>query len=238
MADKPEKFPDWAIEDEVDEVSGQLNVVEPPAQRFDSGWTRREIPPRQWMNWLARKTGLWFRWVEDRIESLGTASLADTGTGDNDVPTNSDLGTAAFEDDTRYAHRANDLSDLQNAATGRSNLGVSYASEAEALAGEAEDRVIAPARFGDQSLSTNGYQVLPGGLVIQWGTYEGPDTVATVSFPINFPNACLNIAATAGEGSSFDEGVENVAVRNFTTSSFEIRARAQERPTYWQAIGY
>ena len=83
MADKPEKFPDWALEDEVDEVSGQLNVVEPPAQRFDSGWTRREIPPRQWMNWLLRKTALWFRWLEDKVEGLQYATEAEAQDGTN-----------------------------------------------------------------------------------------------------------------------------------------------------------
>ena len=98
MAQKPDKFPDWATEEEIDEVSGQANFVEPPDFRKESGWTRREIPPRQWFNWLARKTGLWLRWAEDRIDSLGTASLADTGTEDNDVPTNGDLGTASLAD--------------------------------------------------------------------------------------------------------------------------------------------
>lgn len=70
MAQKPDKFPDWATEEEVDEVSGQANFVEPPDFRKESGWTRREIPPRQWFNWLARKTGLWLRWAEDRIGGL------------------------------------------------------------------------------------------------------------------------------------------------------------------------
>ena len=78
MAEKPDKFPDWATEEEIDEVSGQANFVEPPDFRKESGWTRREIPPRQWFNWLARKTGLWFRWVEEREnrpESYSASSL-------------------------------------------------------------------------------------------------------------------------------------------------------------------
>lgn len=81
MAQKPDKFPDWATEEEIDEVSGQANFVEPPDFRKESGWTRREIPPRQWLNWLARKTGLWLRWVEDRIEGLQYASEAEAQAG-------------------------------------------------------------------------------------------------------------------------------------------------------------
>jgi hypothetical protein len=30
MANKPAKFPDWAVINEIDPVSGQNNVVEPP----------------------------------------------------------------------------------------------------------------------------------------------------------------------------------------------------------------
>ena len=81
MAQKPDKFPDWATEEEIDEVSGQANFVEPPDFRKESGWTRREIPPRQWFNWLARKTGLWFRWVEDRVEGLQYASEVEAQAG-------------------------------------------------------------------------------------------------------------------------------------------------------------
>ena len=80
MAQKPDKFPDWATEEEIDEVSGQANFVEPPESRKESGWTRREIPPRQWFNWLARKTGLWFRWLEEREnrpESYTVGTLPD-----------------------------------------------------------------------------------------------------------------------------------------------------------------
>ena len=118
MAEKPDKFPDWATEEEIDEVSGQANFVEPPDIRKQSGWTRREIPPRQWFNWLARKTGLWFRWVEDRVE------------------------------------------------------GLQYASEEEALAGEAEDRVISPLGLRQGFNADNAPPVFG---VRAWGNFDGTD---------------------------------------------------------------
>lgn len=46
----------------------------------------------------------------------------------------------------------------------------------------------------NNSLVTNGYQKLPNGLIIQWGTY--PTTVSTngsFSFPLAFPNACFQV---------------------------------------------
>ena len=48
-------------------------------------------------------------------------------------------------------------------------------------------------RGSNQSLAGNGYQKLPGGLIIQWGLTGSAGTVRDVSaaFPIAFPNACF-----------------------------------------------
>jgi hypothetical protein len=56
-----------------------------------------------------------------------------------------------------------------------------------------------------RSLSTNGYQKLPGGLIVQWGHQNGD---GAVTFPIAFPNACFTVipgsrgsgSGTGGEG--------------------------------------
>lgn len=55
---------------------------------------------------------------------------------------------------------------------------------------------------GNQSKTTNGYQKLPGGLIVQWGEHTG--SVGTgvlnstaVTLPIAFPTACLNVSLTA-----------------------------------------
>ena len=144
MAEKPDKFPDWATEEEVDEVSGQANFVEPPDFRKESGWTRREIPPRQWFNWLARKTGLWFRWLEDQVDP----------------------------DTSPFMRQSENLADLNDANAGRDNLGVPYASEAEALSGEAEDRVISPLGLR-QGLNADNAPPVFG--VRAWANFDGED---------------------------------------------------------------
>lgn len=78
---KPDKFPDWATEEQIDPVSGQANFVEPPDSRKQSGWTRREIPPRQWFNWLSKKNAEWLRWFEPRADKVDAA----TPTGEPDT---------------------------------------------------------------------------------------------------------------------------------------------------------
>lgn len=51
--------------------------------------------------------------------------------------------------------------------------------------------------FSNKSLSTNGYQKLPGGLIIQWGRssgISGANSGVNVTFPIAFPNAVFSIS--------------------------------------------
>jgi len=95
------------------------------------------------------------------------------------------------------------------------------------------------------SLSTNGYQIMPGGLIMQWGkidtinfnqTNQGP-----YLFPVSFPNNCLNIVTTIIRGTAIN-GVWNANVNTVTLSSFKVYGDydigAGTSPIYWQAIGY
>ena len=80
MVEKPSEFPDWATEEQVDPVSGQTNRVAPPSESQESGWTRREIPPRQWWNWTLWTISRWLRWLderENRPESYTVGTLPD-----------------------------------------------------------------------------------------------------------------------------------------------------------------
>ena len=54
----------------------------------------------------------------------------------------------------------------------------------------------------NQSLVSNGYQKLPGGLIIQWGTQTPPANaiVQTYNFPISFQTNCLTFVASLGMG--------------------------------------
>lgn len=55
-----------------------------------------------------------------------------------------------------------------------------------------------------QSLATNGYQQLPGGMIVQWGTAStttGNGDVIT--FPLAFPNHCFNVIVNEGNGAGW-----------------------------------
>jgi hypothetical protein len=73
------------------------------------------------------------------------------------------------------------------------------------------------------SINAAGYQKLPSGLIIQWGG-TGASVVggSTVTFPIAFPNGCLNVTlgATTAGGAYFPT-VSN-STMNSTSFPYEV----------------
>lgn len=68
MVSKPTTLPKWAENDVVDPISQQNNVLEPPTEKQDEGWSRLEFPPRQWFNWLSRWVYRWILWFKQQEE--------------------------------------------------------------------------------------------------------------------------------------------------------------------------
>ena len=89
------------------------------------------------------------------------------------------------------------------------------------------------------SKATNGYQKLPSGLIIQWGSVTADSNGnASVTYPVAFPNATLQAYASAQ--------VDNCAARagNFTTTGCDVSiidapsGTNSESDASWLAIGY
>lgn len=88
----------------------------------------------------------------------------------------------------------------------------------------------------NQSLVGNGYQKLPGGLIIQWGYVPniGGRQVA-ITFPIAFPNAFLNGSITTNNSSVATDNGSSV----FAESKSGMAAALNSGYAfYWFAIGY
>lgn len=73
---RPDKYPRWASTNATDPVSLSKNVIEPPEDKKDIGWSRGERPPRNWENWLDRLTYLWIQYLDEQQ----TARLPSSGT--------------------------------------------------------------------------------------------------------------------------------------------------------------
>lgn len=98
------------------------------------------------------------------------------------------------------------------------------------------------ARFVDDFLSLkseNGYQKLPGGLIIQWGLSTGVSS-RTATFPIAFPNECLNIGGSTylSLGNFQTCSFRNATNQNFGIQTGDVNNVAQPNPVKWFAIGY
>lgn len=75
---RPSEYPDWATVEQTDPVSGQLNRVKPSTDKQEEGWTRQEIPPRQWFNWTMWITGRWVRYLTGTHLAWGEESTTGT----------------------------------------------------------------------------------------------------------------------------------------------------------------
>lgn len=131
------------------------------------------------------------------------------------------------------------------------NVGLQIASTAEAQALANNTKAISPLRLDEalkganQSLAASGYQKLPGGLIIQWGSYASSIAASSgvdIIFPIKFPNAVFSAVPGANSGSTDALPDSAAMVRNLTTSGLRIvnadATAAIGAGAYWIAIGY
>lgn len=110
------------------------------------------------------------------------------------------------------------------------------ATNAEALAGVVSDKILTPAglvaAFGSKQQGAyppgDGYQVFPGGLILQWGRCSifNPSTIGEWTYPIAFPNACMANFAT--QDYLHGPGVV-VQISPDTTNATTLRTKAQIR---------
>lgn len=70
VLNKPDKFPQWAKNLVQDEHNKEFNRYEPPQAKKDIGWSRGEVPPRQWVNYQAWLTNQWLEYFDQEIEKL------------------------------------------------------------------------------------------------------------------------------------------------------------------------
>lgn len=104
--------------------------------------------------------------------------------------------------------------------------------------------------FFQGTKSANGYQRLPGGLILQWGAVDEVDNQGengkTINFPLAFQAACLNVTLTRKTASpSGDNSDGGIALYATTRTDFSIHystytgsSSGSLRGFTWFAIGY
>ena len=97
------------------------------------------------------------------------------------------------------------------------------------------------ATSGSGSLAATGYQVLPNGLILQWGSFSNGYSLTNQAFPITFPTACLmfSVSNTNSQGVY----VDNAFGYAVSSSQFYIGCKASPNGSIssyavsWFAIG-
>ncbi|HAN3963758.1 TPA: gp53-like domain-containing protein [Escherichia coli] len=139
--------------------------------------------------------------------------------------------------------RKNPFGDIKSDGTVKTaleNLGLGEAAKRNV--GTGENQVPDMNSFGN-SLTANGYQKLPGGMIIQWGSFSVSPTggsVGTVdiTLPVAFPAACRSVNALI---STNDPSARSVGFDIRSTNRTKIRftyTSATINSIYWMAVGY
>ena len=87
----------------------------------------------------------------------------------------------------------------------------------------------------NQSLVGNGYQKLPGGLIIQWGIASSSTAGATTNFPITFPNALIGTSAVAVGGAGASVVISAV---DSTKSNIKFTSSTGSPTVRYIVVGY
>ena len=130
---------------------------------------------------------------------------------------------------------------------------VTLSADVKALSGAIDDSIatlssaVDDAGFGSDTalLSTTGYQILPSGLIMQWGIspretgFQGEEEV---TFAIPFPTACLNLVASV-DYPNFANGNLSVYVKEIHALSATFiydsdLANYPDAAIRWQAFGH
>ena len=91
----------------------------------------------------------------------------------------------------------------------------------------------------NQSLGSNGYQKLPGGLIMQWGTFTTGtlDSTKTVTFPTTFTTACYNVHIIQYISGNTGGTATSAVISTLPTTTQVVFSTQASTTYYWSAIG-
>jgi hypothetical protein len=90
-----------------------------------------------------------------------------------------------------------------------------------------------------QSISGNGYQRFPSGLIMQWGYASASQSGTNVSFPIAFPNAVVNLQITQAVGNSAGGQAASLAAIDGSSFNADFAQNSAPKPNiYFFARGF
>lgn len=178
----------------------------------------------------------------------GLFQFADTAVG---LPTSENGVLLHFEATTEIAHQ---VAFLENGATyrrvrsdGAPTWGAWLRDWNDDGFAQSQVNSLIGAGFSSQSLTGTGYQVFPGGLILQWGFGNISDMTGagnTFNFPLAFPNAALAVLPSDYSISGDLNSAHIVSLRGAPTSTsfqalaFDPSGSYGTTNFQWLAIGF
>lgn len=142
---------------------------------------------------------------------LGTDAIVQSGGLNEDVIMSQKAVTDAF---AKYLAKDQNGADIPDKGMFVANLGLGDAARRNV--GVGENQIPDMSSF-TASLSGNGWQKLPSGLIIQWGSYITTGNGAKeIPFPIAFPSGCVGLVVTRHQPGS------NAAINAKSTMAYSF----------------
>lgn len=146
-----------------------------------------------------------------------------------------------FDLSTRYAlidHNHDDRYEPKGAVANHNGAANPHPGKFEAAGAVAAHNQVAGAHGRSGMPAASGYEKLPGGLIVQWGSAVASETTGTsITFPIAFPVKCATVVANCISGDAHYEVITSIS-----TTAFSIRERWYDAwkslNANWIAIGY
>lgn len=198
------------------------DILQPSDSKIQQGWAP-EIPPRQWFNWLDNRQDEAIAHIAQHGIAVWSDAL-EYQSGKSYVQGSDGIVYKALTTNTNINPVGGAPGNWQSAFL-TADQAVQVATAAQSRAMTANNVYLSPLQLANaftgsnQSLTANGYQKLPGGLILQWGSITTTTSPlgTPVVFPIPFPTACVSFGSTCTSATVYSDVMEIVGGLNTTT---------------------
>ena len=180
--------------------------------------------------------------VNQTIPGVATQIEVNAGSDDTKIVTSKKLKARL---DSMLASIGTQFVKLTQLATESIAGIIKISTTAQVTAGTDNTTAVSPAKLiglftAGLTKTQNGYQKLPGGLIVQWGMVadSGVSVLFSVTFPVAFPTGCTSLQITRGVGSSANGASEVVGLSNTAFTVDSVTLSTDKSLVYWFAIGY
>lgn len=171
------------------------------------------------------------------IANGGTGSNSATFSGANITSLNATAISSGTLDNARTSASSSNGASTIVARDASGNFSANTITAA--LTGIASGNLVTSDYTGaNQSISASGFQKLPGGLIVQWGTYtQSSGGFTNVTFPTAFPSTCYYTSVTRIDPSSTGGVSLSTTVRSYSTTTASYSG-PNGNSYLWIALGY